>query len=68
MTIQIDAVKKAIETLDKAEKQFMLYAEHHRSKGATDKAATNYGYATLCGDALEHLKLAYVSDALEQLK
>ena len=43
--------------LDRAEKQFTSYAEHHYAKGAKDKAATNYGYATMCGDALEHLKL-----------
>ena len=52
------AINAAIAALEKAEKQFMLYAEHHRAKGATDKAATNYGYVVVCGDAMEKLKLA----------
>lgn len=51
------AIAKAMAALDRAEKQFTSYAEHHYAKGAKDKAATNYGYATMCGDALEHLKL-----------
>jgi hypothetical protein len=58
MTMMNDAVAKAMSALRAAEAQFTSYAEHHRAKGATDKAATNYGYATMCGDALEHLKLA----------
>ena len=58
MSLMGDAIEKAISALDKAERQFMSYAEHHRVKGADDKAATNYGYAAMCGDALEHLKLA----------
>jgi hypothetical protein len=57
------AVAKAITALDKAEKQFTAYAEHHRAKGADDKAATNYGYATMCGDAMEHLKLYFETEA-----
>jgi hypothetical protein len=58
MSLMGDAIEKAMSALDKAEKQFTSYAEHHRAKGADDKAATNYGYALICGDALEHLKLA----------
>jgi hypothetical protein len=58
MSTSMDAaIDKAIAALDAAERQFTSYAEHHRAKGATDKAATNYGYATVCGDALERLKL-----------
>jgi hypothetical protein len=57
--IGTEAVMKAIAALDKAEKQFTAYAEHHHANGADDKAATNYGYASLCGDALEHLKLYF---------
>jgi hypothetical protein len=58
MTMMNEAVAKAVSALRAAEAQFTFYAEHHREKGADDKAATNYGYATMCGDALEHLKLA----------
>ena len=52
-----EAIEKAIAALDMAEKQFTLYAQHHKDKEAFDKAKTNYGYAFMCGDALEHLKL-----------
>lgn len=55
------AVTKAMDALDKAEKQFTFYAEHHKAKGDTEKAATNYGYAVVCGAALEHMKLAFGS-------
>jgi hypothetical protein len=58
MSLMDDAIEKAMSALDRAEKQFTSYAEHHKAKGAGDKAATNYGYAVLCADALEHLKLA----------
>ena len=58
MSLMGDAIAKAMSALRAAEAQFTFYAEHHREKGADDKAATNYGYATVCGDALEHLKLA----------
>jgi hypothetical protein len=64
MSLMSDAIEKALSTLDKAEKQFTAYAEHHHAKGADDKAATNYGYAVLCGDALEHLKLAIDHEGL----
>jgi hypothetical protein len=61
--------------LDKAEKEFTFYAEGHKQQAdaayATDaerekrtaQAARNYGYATMCGDALEHLKLAFPYEA-----
>jgi hypothetical protein len=54
-----EAVVKALAALDKAEKQFAFYAEHHRAKGAGDKAATNAGYSIMCGDALEGLRLYF---------
>jgi hypothetical protein len=57
MQIPLEAVMKAMSALSKAEKQFTMYAEHHLAKPDKDKAATNYGYATMCGDAYEHLKL-----------
>jgi hypothetical protein len=53
------AIAKAIAALGMAEKQFTAYAEHHHAKGADDKAGTNYGFATLCGDALEHMRLFF---------
>jgi hypothetical protein len=65
-----EAVAKAISALDKAEKQFTRYAEHHKLQADAAyvtkiererrlaQAATNYGYAVVCGDALEHLRLA----------
>jgi hypothetical protein len=67
------AIAKAMAALDNAEKQFTAYAEHYQQQAAAaivandpkeyDKrraqAATNYGYATMCGDALEHLRLFY---------
>jgi len=53
----VDAIIKAIAALQAAEKQFTFYAEHHLAKGDRGKAATNYGYATMCGHAMEHLKL-----------
>jgi hypothetical protein len=53
------AIAKAMTALRAAEAQFTRYAEHHHARGADDKAATNYGYATICGDALEHLKLYF---------
>jgi hypothetical protein len=65
------AIIKAMATLDKAEKEFTFYAEQHklqadaayadeaeRSK-RTAQAARNYGNAAACGDALEHMKLAF---------
>jgi hypothetical protein len=63
MTMGQDAVVKALIALDRAEKQFTFYAEEHTRKGSTEKAATNYGFATVCGDALEHLKLAFPYEA-----
>ena len=75
MTLGQDAVVKALIALDKAEKQFTRYAEHHKLQAdaaLTDKAerdkrtaqaGTNYGYATVCGDALEHLRLAFPYEA-----
>jgi hypothetical protein len=65
-----EAIAKAMAALEAAEKQFTTYAEHHKLQAnaayATKiererrlaQASTNYGYAVLCGDALEHLKLA----------
>jgi hypothetical protein len=41
------------------------YGYHHKEKGATDKAATNFGYAAECGNALEHLRLAVESISKE---
>jgi hypothetical protein len=58
MSFMDAAIGQAMTALDKAEKQFTSYAKYHRAKGADDKAATNYGYALICGDALERLKLA----------
>ena len=52
-----EAVAEAMWALEQVEKQFTAYAQHHRAKGAGDKAATNYGYALICGRALERLKL-----------
>lgn len=49
---------KAMAALDLAEKQFTRYAEHHRAKGDEQKAAVNYGHATMCGVALAELKLS----------
>jgi hypothetical protein len=54
-----EAVAKAMVALEEAERQFTRYAEHHRAKGADDKAATNCGYARRCGVALEHLKIYF---------
>jgi hypothetical protein len=58
------AIELAMTALGQAERQFTFYAEHHYEKGATDKAATNYGYAVVGGNALERLKLVFGSDRL----
>ena len=55
------AIASAIEALEKSEKQFTAYAEHHQAKGALDKATTNYGFAVMCGRACEHLKLVQMA-------
>jgi len=62
MTPKQDAISNAMQALSKAEKQFTSYAEHHRAKGADEKAATNYGYALMCGDALEYLKFVFIGE------
>lgn len=56
---EIFAILEAIRALGMAEQQFTFYAEEHRKKGSEEKAATNYGYATLVGSAYEHLKLKF---------
>jgi len=59
MSIEDEALHEALFALSAAEKQFTTYAEHHHAKGATDKSATNYGFATLCGKAKEKMRLVY---------
>ena len=65
MSIEEDAIKEAMVALDRAEKQFTAYAEHHRAIGEYDKATTNHGYALACGHAFERMRLVYVGVKLD---
>ncbi len=72
--LKLAAITKAMAALDKAEKEFTLYATGHKLQAdaayaneaerdrRTSQAARNYGYATMCGDALEHMRLAFGSE------
>lgn len=48
-----DAVKMAIEALDKCRAQFQFYADEHTSAGKLEKAATNQRFAAMAALALE---------------
>ena len=50
----LDTIDKALET---AASQFQFYAEEHRRKGSTEKAATNRRHAAKLIVAMNNLRL-----------
>jgi hypothetical protein len=64
VSLLTNALIETAAALEKIEKQFTMYAEHHRAKGDDGKAGTNYGYALLAGRALEWVRLLKEADGL----